>query len=244
MIRAIVFSPLALLRLILTLLLTFFWAVSGWIWLQFSDFGRKYQRRIVGNWGRSVLFCLGVVIDRNDLPSNSNYILMPNHRSYLDIFLVASLTPSAMVAKAELKKWPVMKLALKVSNSIMVDRKSSRSLLNTMKQIRESVEQNIPVALFPEGTTYKGPLTKSFKSGSFKIAAETGIPIIPMAINFSETDDAWVDDDTFVAHFFRQMGKPLTRVSIRYGESISGNDVRDLQEKTKNSIDKMLSEMI
>ena len=148
-----------------------------------------------------------------------------------------------MVGKAEIAKWPMGKLAMTVSNSILVDRKNTGSLINTMKKIKESVSQGIPVTLFPEGTTYKGPLTKTFKNGSFKIAAETGIPLVPMAIQYQDIEDAWVDDDTFLAHFFRQMGKPVSHVKIQYGKPIIDSDYKVLQTKTRESIDNMLREM-
>ena len=117
------------------------------------------------------------------------------------------------------------------------------SLINTMKKIKESVSQGIPVTLFPEGTTYKGPLTKTFKNGSFKIAAETGIPVIPMAIQYKDREDAWVGDDTFLGHFFRQISKPVTHVEIQYGTPLILADYKELQAKTKESIDHMLKEM-
>lgn len=131
-----------------------------------------------------------------------------------------------------------------MTNTIFVSRSELQSLIATMKKIKDSVSQGIPVTLFPEGTSYKGPLTKPFKNGSFKIAAETGIPVIPMAIHFIDENDAWVDDDTFVGHFFRQMGKPVTRVEIRYGESLVNNDYKMLQKETRSKIDAMLQEII
>jgi 1-acyl-sn-glycerol-3-phosphate acyltransferase len=61
-----------------------------------------------------------------------------------------------------------------------------------------------------------------------------------MAIDFKDENDAWVDKDTFVGHFFRQLGKPFTHVTIRYGEPIINNDHKQLQEKTKEQIETML----
>ena len=195
-------------------------------------------------WGKSIIFFFGIIIDRNELPLNQNFILMPNHRSYLDIFIVAGLTPSALVGKAEIEKWPFGKLGAKVTNSILVNRSEIRSLVTTMNKIKSSISQNIPVTLFPEGTTYKGPLTKPFKNGSFKIAADAGIPVIPMAIHYKDTDDAWVDKDTFVGHIFRQMGKPITKVCIHYGSPILNADYKALQEETKEQIEDMLIQLI
>ncbi len=241
--RNILLSPLALIRLFGVLFMSGFVTAIGWFWITFFGFSRKLQNRIMHTWGKSIMFICGIKINRNDLPTNSHFILMPNHRSYLDIFIVAGLTPSAMVGKAEIEKWPFIKLGVRITNSILVDRKNSRSLINTMKKIKESVNQGIPVTLFPEGTTHKGPLTKAFKNGSFKIASDTGIPVIPMAIDYEDKEDAWIGDDTFVGHFFRQMGKPVTKVNIRYGEPVSDTDYKSLQEKTKMKIDEMLREM-
>lgn len=239
----IILFPLTLLRFLAVILVTIYVGIVGWFWLTLSGFSRRLQKWAMLSWGKAIVFICGIKIDRNELPKTDNFILMPNHRSYLDIFIVAGLTPAAMVGKAEVGKWPFGKLAVKLTNSILVDRKDSKSLIDTMRRIKSSVDQGIPVVLFPEGATYKGPLTKAFKKGSFKIAADSGIPIIPMAIDYKDKEDAWIDDDTLVRHFFRQMNKPRTKVSIRYGKPITSNDLNVLREKTKTKIEKMLTDI-
>jgi 1-acyl-sn-glycerol-3-phosphate acyltransferase len=64
-----------------------------------------------------------------------------------------------------------------------------------------------------------------------------------MAIHYKDVNDAWVDKDTFVGHFFRQLSKPITKVYIRYGEPVIDEDYKLLQDKTKNSIETMLKEI-
>jgi len=216
----------------------------GWFWLKFFGFSQRLQQWALQTWGKSIIFILGVKINRNELPKNKNFILMPNHRSYIDIFIVACLTPAAMVAKAEIKKWPFIKLGGKITNTVFVERSEISSLITTMNKIKESINQHIPVILFPEGTTYKGPLTKPFKNGSFKIAADSQMPVIPMAIHYRDVDDAWVDKDTFIGHVFRQMGKPISKVYIRYGNPISYSDYKTLQKETKEQIETMLTQII
>ncbi|MEN8116668.1 MAG: lysophospholipid acyltransferase family protein [Bacteroidota bacterium] len=243
LVRNILLSPLTIIRLFVVVFMSGYVVVVGWFWLKLFGFNRKLQQWVMRTWGKTIMFFLNVKIDRNELPENNNFILMPNHRSYIDIFIVAGLIPAAMVGKAELKKWPFGKMGALVTNSILVDRKESRSLINTMNKIKDSVNNGIPVTLFPEGTTYKGPCTKKFKNGSFKIAADAGIPVIPMAIDYVDMEDAWVDKDLFLNHFFRQMGKIKTKVNIRYGEAISDSDYKILQKKTKEKIESMLREI-
>ena len=238
--RVIFLFPLALLRLLFVVFMSGYVVVIGWFWLQFSGFSQQLQQWVMRTWGKSITFFLGIKITRNELPGNKNFILMPNHRSYLDIFIVAGLTPAALVGKAEIEKWPFGKLGARVTNSILVNRSEISSLVTTMNKIKDSVTRNIPVTLFPEGTTSKGPLTKPFKKGSFKIAADANIPVIPMAIHYNDVEDAWVGNDTFIGHFFRQMGKPVTKVSIRYGTPLVNTDYRTLQKETREAIDSML----
>lgn len=241
--RIIFLFPLALFRLIYVLFISGYVVLIGWFWLTFFGFSRRLQQWVMRTWGKSIMFIWGIKVDKNELPKNGNFILMPNHRSYIDIFIVAGLTPAALVGKAELKKWPFGKLGAKVTNSILVDRKEIKSMMKTLNKIKKSVSQGIPVTLFPEGTTYKGPLTKSFKNGSFKIAADTQIPVIPMAIHYKDIEDAWVGKDTFLGHVFRQMGKPFSKVYIRYGEPVSSSNYSELQTEVKKRIDEMLKEL-
>jgi 1-acyl-sn-glycerol-3-phosphate acyltransferase len=238
--RVVFFFPVAFLRLILVVLVSLYVVIVGWFWLKFFGFSKKLQNWVLQTWGKSSIFILGIKIDSNELPGLKNFILMPNHRSYLDIFIVAALIPAAMVAKAELKNWPLGKVGIKITNSILVNRTEIKSLLKTMNKIKESVQKGIPVILFPEGGTYKGPLTKPFKNGSFQIAADLNIPVIPMAINYRNVDDAWIGNDTFLKHFFYQMGKPVTKVDIRFGTPVSGNEYQQIQNQVKEQINSML----
>ncbi len=194
-------------------------------------------------WGKSILVVCGIKTYCHGSIHTDCYILMPNHRSYLDIFFLAAYNPSSFVGKAELKSWPMIKTGARLTNMIFVSRSEMKSLVTTMNKIKESVNGKIPVIVFPEGTTYKGPLTKPFKKGTFKIAADVGIPVIPVAIHFEDENDAWIDDDTFVGHFFRQMGKPVTKVHLRYGEPLKSNDYIYLQQKTRLQIDLMLQQI-
>lgn len=242
--RIILLFPLALFRLLFVSFMSGYVVSVGWIWMKLSGFSQRLQHWVMQTWGKSILFALGIKVRRNDLPGIQNFILMPNHRSYLDIFIVAALTPAAMVGKEEIKKWPFGKLGIKVTSSILVNRSDIKSLVKTMNKIKETVKNGIPVILFPEGGTYEGPLTKPFKNGSFQIAANANIPVIPMAIHYWDKDDAWVGNDTLLSHFFRQMGKPLTKVDIKYGTPVSDSDYKQIQQQIKLQIDSMLLEII
>jgi 1-acyl-sn-glycerol-3-phosphate acyltransferase len=243
-VRAVLFFPLALLRLVLVFIVSAATAALGLIWLKLFGFSRTLQQRIMVFWGKSMLLICGILVKKNEAPAVSRFILMTNHRSYLDIFILAAYIPASFVSKAEVKKWPLLSAGARLTNMIFVSRSDLKSLVSAMNSIKASVNSGIPVTLFPEGTTYKGPCTKPFKKGSFKIAADTGIPVIPAAIHYSDEDDAWIDDDTFAGHFLRQMGKPVTHVHLQFGEAVSNSDDKWLRNKVREQIDSLLKNML
>jgi len=242
--RIILLFPLALLRLMLIFIISLVTVLSGRIGLLLFGFSRRLQSTVMQAWGKSILFICGIKVHKNKIPRAGNFIIMPNHRSYLDIFLIAAYTPAAFVAKAELMKWPLLKTGVRLTNSIFVTRSDPKSLISAMHKIKSSVEKQIPVAIFPEGTTSKGPLTRPFKNGSFKIAADAKIAVIPMAIHYNDDRDSWVDDDSFIGHFLIQMSKPVTSVNITYGTPVYNSNNKTLQKETREQIDRMLSKLI
>jgi 1-acyl-sn-glycerol-3-phosphate acyltransferase len=235
--------PLTLLRFLLIAMGTFIMMVLTIAEDYLTGKSNKFRFIIQRVWGKMLLLILGIVVKHNRMPSLPRYFLMPNHRSYVDIFLMSAYSPSAFIAKAELRGWPLIGTALKHCKAIMVKRDSLKSMVNTLNAIADSFDNGISVTLFPEGTTTFGPATKSFKSGSFKIAAERSIPIIPCAICYRDSEDAWVGDELFMSHFIRVMWNPISRVEVRFGEPVQSADMDELMAKTKQAIDTMLLEM-
>lgn len=241
---SILFFPLTILRFLLLILVSVFFVLTVLIEDKISGMTRKYNFWSMRNWGKAMLLILGIVVKRNKIGFPVKFIIMPNHRSYIDIFLLAAFSPSVFVAKEEIKSWPILGQAVKAGRLILVKRDDMKSLLATMNKIKQSIANNIPVTVFPEGTTTKGPELKPFKNGTFKIAAELGVPVIPCAIHYYDNNNAWVGSDTFLGHFFRQFWIPWTTVQICFGRSIVHADFQVLKANTRSEIVAMLNEMV
>lgn len=239
----IILFPLALVRFILVWVVTAFFAFVVSIEYSLHKKPGTFKFWCQQHWGRTALFILGFKVKRNTHSGEGSYLLMPNHRSYIDILIMAAYSPSAFVSKAEIGKWPIIGPALKWNHAILVQRDEMKSLLGTMKQIKASIEDKVSVTVFPEGTTFAGPGTKVFKNGTFKIAAEQQIPIVPCAIAYPDKTMAWVGQDTLVPHVFGHFWKPISKAEIKFGQAISGADFKELRDKTKHTIDEMLAEI-
>lgn len=231
-IRLILVAFFSILSLILSLTFGF---ISGY----HPSVGRFFVR----SWSLTMLWILNVKVHVSGKKPSKRVILMPNHRSYLDIFVILSRFPESIVAKKEISKWPVIGQAVKVARMVLVDRSNMGSMIETMHKINKQILAGGSIILFPEGTTFKGPLTKTFKPGSFKIAAENGTPVIPAALNFRDPEDAWVGDEYFIPHFFRQMGKWKTHADLWFGNPIVESDPHKCLELTQKTIDEQLTRL-
>ena len=153
-----------------------------------------------------------------------------NHRSYIDSICIFQYLDACPVVKAEVKEWPIIGFGLIHTGTVFVDRKSRKSRKETRKQIANFVSQGISTIVFVEGTTYVGPEAGEFRPGTFMIAAEGDVEIVPIAIEFEHQDAAWVGTDTFMPHFLKFFGKyDEIKVKVAFGNPIRNNDWEQLR---------------
>ncbi len=231
---------LAFVRLLLIAVLTILTVIVALPFFHLSGKSRKVSYATAKTWGRAALFLLNVKVNLLGVKPNEKVLVMPNHQSYLDIFLILGYYPASIVAKKEIANWPVLRFAIQLGRVILVDRANLRGTLHTMHAIDAEVKSGGSVILFPEGTTTLGPLTRSFKAGSFKIAEETQTPIVPVAIKYRSRDIGW-DKETFLHNFFSYMGYWRMDVDLWFGTPVLGGEAKALLQQTKSAIDTQLS---
>ena len=199
------------------------------------------SRFITKNWARFCLLTLNVKVNFSGQIPSQRVILMANHRSYIDIFLAFSRYPASIVAKKELGRWPIIGWSVRLARMILVDRSRKSSLIATMRAIQAEIDKGGSVILFPEGGIVEGRLTGPFKHGSFKIAQQTGTPVVPAAIHYHDDGVFW-GDESFLTNFYRQMGKWRTTVDFWIGEPITAPTDAELMTAVKDAIDLKLKE--
>ncbi len=161
-------------------------------------------------------------------------LMMSNHQSYIDIWIIPKYAITVFVAKAEVKKMPLVGWGASAVNTVYVDRSSKDSRKRTKDEIASRLKNGRSVIIFPEGTTGDGNGLLPLKPGMFFTAAEEGFPIIPVAIFYENPDLAWVGDDNMGAHFFRNFSQWSTTAHVIFGEPITGNDGEELLERVRD----------
>ncbi len=194
--------------------------------------------RIRQQWITHLLPTIGVRVEVQGVSPDFPCILMSNHRSYLDPALLVRYVPNSYpVSKVEVASWPILGYGLKVTGVLFLQRESASSRRTTLQGIAEKVREGFPVMLFPEGTTHAEPQTIPFKIGGFKLAAENGIPIVPVAVEYRDPADYWVGTDTFLAHFLRRFREKRMYAYLHFGPTLQNHDPEVLLQQTKTWID-------
>jgi 1-acyl-sn-glycerol-3-phosphate acyltransferase len=131
------------------------------------------------------IFCLYPVRfkKKSSLPK-APYIIVANHASYLDIFLMYSIMPKApflFLGKGEILSYPIIKTYFKGLN-IPVHRKDRAKAARSFIKAKEEVKNDWSIVIFPEGgiPDENNPKMVPFKKGAFRLAKDLKIPIIPI----------------------------------------------------------------
>jgi len=183
---------------------------------------------------------LGVQIEViGDLPKGGG-LLVCNHRSYFDPFIILKDIYALPVGKAEVKKWPIIGTAAKVSGAIFVDRSNPESRKQTRENISKTIKKGYFVINYPEGTTHTQSKTIPFKKGMFEDASNENINVYPIALEYQNQAMAFVGNDTFIPHFFRAFGSPKIAIKISYGKALNSKNPEEIIHKSKQWIDNEL----
>lgn len=147
-------------------------------------FFKKNNRAIRKVWGKTLLFAMGckVKID-GDLDPKASLLIL-NHQSILDIVLLESYYPSdlAWIAKKEIFDLIFFSQSVKISKMISVDRQNKRALVGLVHDVKDRVEKNRVVAIFPEGTRGEGDKLLKFQSGAKIIAEKLDLLVQPIVL--------------------------------------------------------------
>ena len=198
--------------------------------------GIIYRRTII----RILHYILGSKITAYGKEPTISGLIILNHRSYFDPLVILRNILAYPIAKKEVSSWPLVGTACKTTGVIFVNRENKDQRKKTRNKVRLVLENGFSILNTPEGTTHIKPKTIDFKPGAFVLAAQLGVPVIPIAIDYKNISDAWIGNDTFIPHFLRCFGKWRTEIKVSYLDPIYADNVDELITTSKKQIDKEL----
>ena len=122
------------------------------------------------------------------LDPKQTYVFVSNHRSYLDTAAMFIYTGRriGLLAKKELLKVPVLGVGMGFVNVMAIDRSNRESAIRTTEAAAQRIKSGVSFAVFVEGTRAKPGELLPFKKGAFYMARQAGVPVVPIAIKYSD----------------------------------------------------------
>lgn len=107
-----------------------------------------------------------------------------NHEGNFDIpVLIGSIDkPFGFISKIEVKKIPVLSSWMEAIDCVFIDRKNRKKAAESIMSGAELLKKGNSLVIFPEGTRSKGGPVGLFKAGGFRLAKDSGVPIVPISI--------------------------------------------------------------
>jgi len=158
-----------------------------------------WRQRAVGALARGFFGLAGIPIRvrrAEGVSTGGPVIFAANHASYLDAVVLSAVLPpgGGFVAKRELAGAVIARVFLRRLGSVFVERVDPKRSAEDARRLVDAVHGGRSLVVFPEGTFGRAPGLRPFRMGAFIVAAETGTPLVPVAIRGTRSilrDGSW-----------------------------------------------------
>ena len=182
------------------------------------------RQRLKRRWSRQLLTRLGIRVeaDADSLARIEAGLLVANHISFLDIFVINALLPCGFVAKSDVARWPLIGWLSRHTDTVFIERGSRKAAHRTHQQMLAALGAENRLAIFPEGTTTAGDRLLPFHAALFQSAIDTAVPVHAIALSYHRADGArslapaYIDDISLMDCLISvlQAGGLVARVSL------------------------------
>ncbi|PKB22118.1 lysophospholipid acyltransferase family protein [Janthinobacterium sp. 64] len=183
-------------------------------WLDLEGRNRRIRR-----WSTQLLDICGVHVAQpaDSVAALEHAMVVANHVSWLDIFVINAVHPCRFVAKAEIRAWPILGWLAGRAGTIFISRGSKRDLRLIFQGLVDKLTAGERIAFFPEGTTAAQGQILPFHANLFEAAIDAQVPVQPFAL-------VYVDDKGALHHavdFIGDMSFAQSMVAILSGPPIT-----------------------
>ncbi len=182
-------------------------------------------QRIIQWWAKRASSILGLSISLQGKSCTSTSLIVSNHISFLDIVVIASISPVTFLAKSTLRYWPIIGFIANRFGTIFIKRNSSSVMHNLTKSLTNALQQKQTIAVFPEGTTTNGLSVKRFHPALFQASINANKPVQPIALCYRRNGKvnrsaAYIDNDIFIITLIKIMSQTKTDVNLTFCNTI------------------------
>lgn len=175
-----------------------------------------------------------------------------NHVSWVDILALAGASGTAFVAKAELAQAPLVGWLASLNRTVFVKRENRLGVAEQINALREALEDNWAVTVFPEGTTTDGQSLLPFKTSMMSVLdpPPPGVLVQPVVLDYGEVAEwiGWIGEESGINNAKRVLARKGTfRLRLLYLEPFSPEHHRGrkaISNEARARIEEALSEIL
>lgn|SRR5690554_5671701 len=156
--------------------------------LGFRDVGYSIAVKYMRTLAKLMLILAGVKVrveGTENLPQDLPVVFVSSHQGHFDsaVILAYLKYPVVFVASSNAAKFPIISQWFNLGKTVYMERDNLRQNYQAVKEAQAAVESGHCVVIFPEGIISKKAEMGEFRRGSFKVATEPGVPIVPLVID-------------------------------------------------------------
>ena len=203
-------------------------------------------------WSLKMLRLCGMqlVVHNDGARLDRGALVVANHISWIDIYVINAWRPTPFVSKAEIRQWPVVGWLAQQLDTVFIQREKRSDAKRIMHELSGRLGAGELMCVFPEGTTSNGLALLPFHANMFQAAVSAAAPVQPVCIMYEDaqgrqsTAPAYIDDLSLADSLnLLLLGGPLT-AHVYVGEPLApGADRRTLAAQAEQVIAGALQEM-
>jgi 1-acyl-sn-glycerol-3-phosphate acyltransferase len=163
--------------------------------------------RIIARWSRWLLRACGIRLIEQPAAGAQSLsslhgpaLLVANHISWIDIFLMLATTSAHFVAKIEIASWPVVGRLVIGAGTLFIERGKRHAVHQLNERIASMLAAGRRIAVFPEGTTSDGLRLLQFHGNLLEPALRAQAPMIPVGIRYTDLKGQYSPDIDFTGN--------------------------------------------
>jgi 1-acyl-sn-glycerol-3-phosphate acyltransferase len=216
------------------------------ILLAFFPWRHRIGPQLVQRYSKLCLAIFRVAIDR----ANSQFyeqrgkgmLIISNHASFLDIFVLSASFGSVFVSKEEVKYYPIFGQIAWLMGVIFFNRTASHERLRVLNTITSTCSDRILV-VFPQGTTSRVTERLPFNRGIFKVTElNPDISLLPVTLHYKDDAEiAWHKPQSLKENAMRVCARKRIHVRVITHDAVTIEHYRD---KTASQICKLVEQTV
>ena len=216
------------------------------IFLLFPWLTPSSRDRHVQAWARALLKRLDVGLKIVGTPPREGpLLLVSNHISWVDIAALHAACHCRFVAKADVKRWPLIGILATGGATLYVKRESRRDAMRMVHCMVQALGARDILAVFPEGTTGNGESVLPFHASLIQAAILADSPVQPVAIQFVDAKSGapsqavnYMGDDSLVRSIWRTLSARDLCAVVAFGtvQRAAGRDRRAWAQELRREI--------